>query len=131
MHRDLIALFCSGVRFDGGGFDRDSRDAIRFLASEATLDCSLDKPFSAADIRCVVGSLFGAGEKLKPFSSTSTSDLLNCALVRFTTHPSRDPTTTFMALFTPELLHHIVREMNRYAEQWISATHASDGPPPT
>ena len=87
--RLLIALFCSGVRFDGGGFDQDSRDAIRFLASEATLDCSLDKPFSAAAIRCVVRSLFGAGAKLKPFSSTSTSDLLNCALVRFTTHLSR------------------------------------------
>ena len=45
--------------------------------------------------------------------------------------PLGDPTTTFLALFTPELLDHIVRETNRYAEQCISATHEGDGPPPT
>ena len=44
--------------------------------------------------------------------------------------PLGDP-TTFLALFTPELLDHIVTETNRYAEQCISATHQSDGSPPT
>ena len=42
-----------------------------------------------------------------------------------------DSTATFLTLFTPELLEHIVRETNRYAEQCISATHQGDGPPPT
>ena len=37
----------------------------------------------------------------------------------------------FLAWFAPELLNHIVRETNRYAEQCISATHQSDGPPLT
>jgi len=34
--------------------------------------------------------------------------------------PLGDATTTFLALFTPELLDHTVRETNRYAEQFIS-----------
>ena len=42
-----------------------------------------------------------------------------------------DPTTTFLTLFTPELLNHIVRETNKYDEQCISATRQGDGPPPT
>ena len=37
----------------------------------------------------------------------------------------------FLARFAPELLDHIVRETNRYAEHCISATHQGDGPPPT
>ena len=45
--------------------------------------------------------------------------------------PLGDPTTTFLALFTPELLDHIMKETSRHAEQCKSATHQGDGPPPT
>ena len=44
--------------------------------------------------------------------------------------PLGDP-TTFLALFTPELLDHIMKKTNAYAEQCISATNQGDGPPPT
>lgn len=33
-----------------------------------------------------------------------------------------DPTETFLALFTPDLLDNIVRETNRYAEQYLQHT---------
>jgi len=45
--------------------------------------------------------------------------------------PLGDPTTTILALFTPELLDHIMKERSRYAEQCTSETHHGDGPPPT
>ncbi len=35
------------------------------------------------------------------------------------------------AIFTPQLLDHIVSETNRYASLCLSATHSGEGPPPT
>lgn len=41
-----------------------------------------------------------------------------------------DPTVIFMALFTPQLLEHIV-ETNRYATLCLTSTHKGEGPPTT
>ena len=39
-----------------------------------------------------------------------------------------DPTVIFMALFTPQLLEHVV-ETNRYATLCLTSTHKGEGPP--
>lgn len=41
-----------------------------------------------------------------------------------------DPTDMFLALFTPQLLDHVVVETNRYATLCLSSTHEGEGPPP-
>lgn len=41
-----------------------------------------------------------------------------------------DPTADFLALFTIQMLQHIVKETNRLAALFWSATHAGDGSPP-
>ena len=42
-----------------------------------------------------------------------------------------DPAAIFLALFTPQLLEHIVVETNRYATLCLTSTHKGEGPPPT
>ena len=42
-----------------------------------------------------------------------------------------DPSDIFMTFFTPQLLEYIVTETNRFACQYLSATHEGEGPPPT
>ena len=42
-----------------------------------------------------------------------------------------EPVAIFSALFTPQLLDHIVAETNRYATLCLTSTHKGEGPPPT
>ena len=42
-----------------------------------------------------------------------------------------EPVAIFSTLFTPQLLHHIVAETNRYATLCLTSTHKGEGPPPT
>ena len=42
-----------------------------------------------------------------------------------------EPLETFLSLFTPALIEHIVVETNKYATLCLTSTHQGDGPPPT
>ena len=42
-----------------------------------------------------------------------------------------EPAAIFSALFTPQLLDHIVVETNRFVTLCLTSTHEGEGPPPT
>ena len=47
------------------------------------------------------------------------------------TFPLEEPVAIFSALFTPQLLDHIVAETNRNATLCLTSTHKGESPPPT